>query len=62
MLRVQSLVKKARITVRLTRDQLRRLSEASVRESRRREELVDESALLRELGMKAVDELLAQVA
>jgi len=56
---MRSLVKKARITVRLSSEQARKLSEAAQRESRRRGELVDESTLLRELGMAAVEQLLA---
>ncbi len=59
---MRSLVKKSRITVRLTAEQARKLAEAAHQEARRRGELVDESTLLRELGMAGVERLLQKVA
>ena len=51
-----------RINVRLTPDQLRALERAARLESDRRGELVDESTLVREITMAAVDRILAERA
>lgn len=56
---MKSLVKKKRVLVRLTNQEAADLERAARLESKRRGEIVGDSTLLRELGMVAVDHILA---
>jgi hypothetical protein len=57
---MKSLSKRARMTVRFTDAMAREIAQAARVVSRERGEIVDESALLRELGMAGVRKILAE--